>query len=170
MTVAYQVDDFVIYGGSGVCQVTAVGASELSHSDKDKMYYTLSPVYSSEVIYAPVDTKVYMRPVLSKGEAEHFIRQIPTIEEVEIQNGSLQLISRQYQETLQSHECCDLVGLIKTIHRKDATARELGRKPGKIEEKFRKRAEELLYGELSVALEIPVDHVSQYIKKTLKTG
>ena len=166
----YQVGDLVIYGGSGACRVTAIGPPAGVRGGQGKPYYTLSPVYGTEVIYAPVDTKVYMRPVLSRDEAEKFIRQIPTIEEAQISAGSLQLVSRQYQESLQSHECCDLVRLIKTIHSKDAQARRLGRKPGRIEERYRKRAEDLLYGELSVALGIPRDNVGQYIKSTLKAG
>ena len=167
MSRMYQVGDLVIYGGSGVCQIKDIGAPGGSRAEQEKQYYTLAPVYGTEVIFVPVDTKVYMRPVLSRDEAEKFIRQIPSIEEAKINAGSLQLVSRQYQESLQSHECCDLVGLIKTIHRKDSQARKLGRKPGKIEEKYRKRAEDLLYGELSVALGIPRDNVGQYIDTTL---
>ena len=45
-----------------------------------------------------------------------------------------------------------------------------GRQPGKVDARFRKRAEELLYGELSVALGIPQDSVPQYIHQKLKAA
>lgn len=47
-------------------------------------------------------------------------------------------------------------------------ARESGKRPGKLEEKYRKRVEELLYGELSAALGISRETVPQYIRGMLK--
>ena len=49
----YQVGDLVIYGSSGVCRVSAVGKPGVSYVDEGKDYYTLSPLYGTEVIYAP---------------------------------------------------------------------------------------------------------------------
>lgn len=160
----YQTGALVVYGGSGVCKVTGVGVPE----GQSKPYYTLSPVYGTEVIYAPVDTKVFMRPALTRQQAEEFIQLMPAIEGEAVHSGNLQLRTRQYQASFESHSAEDLVKLIKTIYQKDETAKASGRRPGRVEEKYRKRAEELLYGELSVALDIPRDNVPQYIRQALK--
>ncbi len=56
----------VIYGGEGVCRIAAVGPSSLSGTDKTKLYYTLTPLTRSGTVLTPVDTKVLMRPILSR--------------------------------------------------------------------------------------------------------
>lgn len=141
-TAPYPVGALIVYGGSGVCRVIGVGVPE----GQSKTYYTLAPLYGTEVIYAPVDTRVFLRPVLTKEEADDLIRSMPSIRAERVETGNLQLRSRQYQASFQSHDAADLVKLIKTIHWRDAAARESGKRPGKLEEKYRKRAEELLYG------------------------
>ena len=45
-------------------------------AEKNRLYYNLSPVYGSGTIYVPVDTKIFMRPVLSRREAMDLIRRI----------------------------------------------------------------------------------------------
>ena len=62
-------------------------------------------------------------------------------------------------------QLCDAIS-----HHKDSDARKAGRQPSKADERFRKRAEELLYGGLSVALGIPQDSVPQYIHQKLKAA
>ena len=69
----------VIYGGEGVCRIAAVGPSSLSGTDKTKLYYTLTPLTRSGTVLTPVDTKVLMRPILSRQEAEDFIAQLPPV-------------------------------------------------------------------------------------------
>ena len=165
----YQVGDLVIYGSSGVCRVSAVGKPGVSYVDEGKDYYTLSPLYGTEVIYAPVDTKVYMRPTLTREEAEQFIREMPGMQEQELDGKNLQLLVRQYQDAFQPHDCTALAKLIKTAYCKNTAARKCGKKPGKVDEKYMKRAEELLYGELAVALGISRDSVPQYIREALRT-
>lgn len=161
----YQIGTLVVYGSSGVCEVRAVEARE-----GGRFYYTLSPLFGTEVIYAPVDTKVYMRPVLSRDEAEGLVRHMPAIPAEHVDGQSMQALSRHYQDAFLSHDCRDLVQLLKTIDAKDSAAVKHGKKPGKIEERFRKRAEDLLYGELSVALGIDREQVPQYIQHTIQAS
>ena len=69
----------VIYGGEGVCRIAAVGPSSLSGTDKTKLYYTLTPLTRSGTVLTPVDTKVLMRPILTRQEAEDLIAQLPQL-------------------------------------------------------------------------------------------
>ena len=62
----YQIGDYVVYGGSGVCQVMGVGTPASSACDRHRAYYTLRPLAGTETIYVPVDTCVSMRPVLTR--------------------------------------------------------------------------------------------------------
>ena len=160
----YHVGELVVYGSSGVCRVASVGA--LTGGDA-RHYYTLDPLYGTETIFAPVDTRVYMRPVLTKDQAEDLITGIPEVAEETLDGCSLPVVTRYYKASFETHEVCDLVRLIKTIQLKDSEAVRLGRKPGKTEEKYRKRAEELLHGELAVALGMALEQVPQYISSRL---
>ena len=66
--------DLVIYGGNGVCEVTEVGPLRGSRgAERKRLYYTLRPRSGTETIYAPVDTPVYMRGIISREEAERLI-------------------------------------------------------------------------------------------------
>ncbi|MGI5966561.1 MULTISPECIES: CarD family transcriptional regulator [Anaerotruncus] len=166
----YQVGNYIIYGTSGVCRIAAIGRPDASYADPNKSYYTLVPAYGTEVIYTPVDTKVFMRPVISKSEAEQLIREIPSIREDSAGNPGAknqQILSEHYQSAIQTHDCGDLIRLIKTIYQKNQAAEKHGKKPGRIDEHYRKRAEELLCGELAIALGIPRDAVLRHILDAL---
>lgn len=162
----YQVGDLIVYGSSGVCQVTAVG-QQAARTGTQRTYYTLRPLHGTETIYVPVDSPVAMRPALTRGEADALIGRLPSIQAASVTGGNTQLLNHSYQAIFQSNSCTDLVGLLKCIYGKDTAARKQGKRPGKVEARYRKRAEELLYGELSVALGLPVEEIPQYIRRRL---
>ena len=54
--------------------------------------------------------------------------------------------------------------LIKTVY---AKSRRHGRRVSQVDQRYRKRAEELLHGELSVALGIPFHEVPAYIESVI---
>ena len=166
----YQIGDYVVYGGTGVCQEMAVGTPASSACDRHRAYYTLRPLASTETIYVPVDTHVSIRPVLTRQEADALILQLPGLPECPVDTKNPQLRSHAYQESFRANDSAELARLLKTIHHKDTDARKAGRQPGKVDTRYRKRAEELLYGELSVALGIPQDSVPQYIHQKLKAA
>lgn len=163
----FQVGELIIYGGEGVCRVEAVGPISMFDAKKDKPYYTLVPVYRVGKIYTPVDTTVLMRPILSKQEAEELIRKIPEIEESTYTERNPRVLGAFYQEIIRSHNCTDMIRLIKTAYKKSQARRARGAKPGQVDERYMKRAEELLYGELAAALDIPREEVGRYIAQTV---
>jgi len=164
----YQPGDLIIYGSEGVCRVESVGPLQLSDMKSDKLYYTLQPIYRTGLVFAPVEGKVFMRPVISRGQAEALVRSIPQVQEQHLESRSLRAAGEYYQKMLSSHDCTDLVQLIKTIYSKQQSAQAAGRKGGQVDERYRKRAEETLYGELAVALDMTPAQVSDYIKSVLE--
>ncbi|MGM9521440.1 MAG: CarD family transcriptional regulator [Oscillospiraceae bacterium] len=164
----FAVGDLIIYGGEGVCKVESIGAPLVSGANKDRLYYTLSPLYRTGRVFAPVDSPVFMRPVISRQEAIDLIRQIPSIRAEVYENRNLRFLTEHYQETMQSHNCSDLVKLIKDVYLKRQNANEKGKKLGQIDERFMRRAEDMLYSELAVALELPKDDVCGYIAEAVK--
>lgn len=164
----YQAGDRVIYGGNGVCVIDEIKMIEVPHSDEAKPYYIIKPYYQDCKISVPVDTKMFMRPIISGDEAKALIDGIPQIDAQPYYNSVLRQLQDYYERKLSSHSCMDLIELTLSLYRKKANAQEQKRKFGAIDERYMKRAEDLLFGELSVALEIPRNEVRQFIADRLK--
>ena len=149
----------VIYGGEGVCRIAAVGPSSLSGTDKTKLYYTLTPLTRSGTVLTPVDTKVLMRPILSRQEAEDFIAQLPQLPPEEPESRSMRLLKEFYQQIVTSYDCRRMAGLIRSAVRRRKHASQM-------DERYLRRAESALYGELAAALDLPEEEVLPYIRRT----
>lgn len=159
----YQIGQQVVCGGSGVCTVAQIGPRETG----GRLYYTLIPRYGTETIYAPVDGKVFLRPILTRKEAEALIAAIPTIPPAPVEGNNSQLRTQYYRAALRSHSCGDLVRLIKTIYQ-HSQGRRRSMRPSQLDETYRKRAEDLLNGELAAALELEREQVPRYIRAALE--
>lgn len=163
--IMYQIGDLIIYGSYGACRVEAIGTPDISGLDETRIYYTLCPFYQNGKVFTPIDTSVFMRPIITYEKAQQLIDLIPSIRtEYNISNNS-KLVEVQYQESMQSHECSDLIKVIKTVYNKRVIAVGQGKKLGQIDERYMKKAEDLLYGELAVALGIPRDDVKSFIEE-----
>ena len=73
----YQIGELIVYGGTGVCRVEGIETQKQKGTAETRDYYLLKPLYQDGTIRIPVDTKVFMRPVISRGEAEGLIDAIP---------------------------------------------------------------------------------------------
>ena len=165
----FEIGSLLIYNTTGVCKVLDIGIPEgLPVADKKKKYYKLAPVFGSGTIYIPVDTKVFMRPVISHEEAENLIRKIPEIREDICESHNLKTLEDHYKASLMSHRCEDLVQLIKNVYTKKKNLEKNGKKTGKTDQQYMKQAKKLLHEELSIALEIPVTEVEDYITRVLE--
>ncbi|MCI8513234.1 MAG: hypothetical protein HFI93_01170 [Lachnospiraceae bacterium] len=161
--------DYIIYGNSGVCRVDEIGTpAGVASADEGRIYYTLTPVYGTGTIYIPVDGKVFMRPVISRDEAERLIDRIPEIREDTCEHRDQKLLANHYKSFIQSHECEDLVQLIKSIYARNQYMIRNGKKAGTTDRQYMKKAEELLHGELSVVLELSLEEVPAYIARRLE--
>jgi Transcriptional regulators, similar to M. xanthus CarD len=159
----YKVDENIIYGKMGVCRITDITVPKhLNHANR-QLYYVLKSLNDNCVIYAPVDTAVYMRPVISAEDADRLIDQIPTMACEAYDEDSGKDLVRHYESALETHSCEDLLKLTQSIYAKKQVADDEGRKLGQIDQKFMKQAEDILFGEFSLAFGIPKDQVSEYI-------
>lgn len=164
----YKIGDLIIYGSHGVCKVEAVDTPDIFGIDKNRLYYTLCPLYNNGKIFTPIDTTVFMRPVITNAEAQHLISHIPSIRENINDTYNIKLMEGYYKESLQTHNCSDLVKLIKTIYAKEKIVVGQGKKLGQIDIRFMRKAEDLLYGEFAAALDIPKESVKSYIEEKVK--
>ncbi len=160
----FQQGDLVVYGSTGVCRVKELAVRAAGQ----QTCYVLEPLYQTCTISIPVDSdKVSIRPVMSRREANELIDRIPEVEAEPFHCRSIQQLTEHYKAALNSHDCVGLVELTKSIYLKQQNALQQKRKLGTVDERFMKRAEDLLFGELAVALEIPPEEVERYISKRL---
>lgn len=164
----YQVGQRIICGSGDVCEIKAIGPLEMQGAKRGREYYTLSPLYQDGNIFVPVDTDVFLRPVMTRREAMSLIRQIPELEEEIYENKNPRLLNEHYQLYLKSGNCTDLVRLIRAIYSKRKKVEKEGHRLGQVDERSMKRAEELLHNELACALGIEPEEVKGFITRTLE--
>ncbi len=163
----FNIDDYVIYGGNGVCKVIDIGIPDIRSFDSDKEYYTLEPVYENGKIFAPVDNnKVVMRKVITKEEADNLINSIPTVEVNWVED--MKDRDSQFKDIIRNYDCRGFIKIIKTIIERKKKCTSDGKKLSVSDANYLKRAQEYLCGELAIALNIPKDMVDGYIKNRLK--
>lgn len=161
----FEVGDFVVYGSDGVYQVDKVGPLNISGVPKDKMYYTLvSPYMKGSKIFSAVDNqKVIMRAVMNKDEAMELIDSMKDMELLEIQDDKKR--NEVFKEALRTYDCKELVKIIKTLYVRQEQKQAEGKKNTAGDEKFFHIAEERLYGELAISLDMEKKDVKEYVEK-----
>jgi len=149
----FQIGDCVLYGTRAVCRVSDIGP--LSFGDSSRSYYTLRPVFEShgETIYAPLDCKVSIRPIVSAGEAEECIARAAAVE------CCCANSPEEQQSLLQSQDCMKLIGCVKALKCREAELSEKKKRLREADRRFLEHAEKLLYGELAAALDCSLQDV-----------
>ena len=164
----FEIGDYVVSGKNGVCQIEGIGEPDFLWVEKGRQYYFLQPIYSQgSKVYIPVDhAGQMMRKALGKQEADALIASIPEIEVITITNEKA--CEEKYKECLRKNVCEEWVRILKTTYsRKQKRSRD-GRKITSIDHKYRKLAEDQLYGEIALALDMPKEDVEAYIIKQME--
>lgn len=164
----FEKNEYVVYGTSGVCRIEDITAMSMDGVSKDRLFYVLTP--SSQKggkIFTPVDSqKTLMRRILTREEATRLIDEIPDIEELWITNDKLR--EGTYKECMKSCDCREWIKIIKTLYlRKEARSAQ-GKKITSTDEKYLRMAEDYLYSELEIPLEVPRENMEEYITERIE--
>ena len=104
---------------------------------------------------------------MNRSEAEAVIDAMPSVPAEICTEKNLSALRNYYQKQITSFDSMDLIRLAKSIRAKKIEAEKRQKRIGSTDEKYLRRAEDLLFGELAVALEIPRDDVPAFIEKRL---
>ena len=159
----FSIGEKIIYGENGVCTVSEIGALPMGGAG-DKVYYHLKPLTGNGVYFTPVDSCAYMRPVMSRAEAEAFIDTIPDIEPAICSDTRFNHVDAFYKDLFKLHSCEALVSVIKGLYSRMAERKTKSSRA----EATMKRAKDILHGELSVALGIEIGEVEDYIARRVE--
>ena len=157
----FSVGDKIIYGENGVCTVEKIEPLAMSGAPKDKLYYHLTPLVGSGTYFTPVDSGAYMRPVMSREEAEALIDAMPGIEPAICNDNRFNHVDAFYKDLFRLHSCEALVAIVKGLRSRMAERKTRSSRA----EATMRRAKDILHGELSVALGINIQDVEGYIQE-----
>lgn len=164
----FEVGDYVVKSGDGVCRVEKIGCLDISYASKDRQYYTLVSVSNpAGNIYVPTDrTDNNIRLAMTKEEAIIFIRTIPEIETLHIDFEKNRELC--YKEAIKSCMPEQLIALIKTVYGRKKKRIEAGKKATAMDEHYYKMAETQLGVELAHAMEEEVSEVNRKMIESLE--
>ncbi len=164
----FEKGELIICGGHGVCRVIDITDNPIDRLDKKRKYYLLEPVFEkTSTIYTPVDNeKIIMRRIMNKEEAEKLIAHIREIDVMWVQEEKRR--EQTYKDALRTYDSRSLMQIIKTLYQRKNMRINEGKKVLSSDEQYLRKAEELLYSEMSLALSIPKDQVSAYIVEAVK--
>lgn len=164
----FEIGEYIVYGSKGVCQIEDISNIDISGANKERIYYVMHQIENETgKLYVPIDNeKIVMRRVITKAEAEDLIRSMPEIEPLWVDDDKKREI--MYKEAIRTCDYNEWVRIIKTLYFRKKERIVQGKKVTALDEKYLKAAENELYSELSLVLEIPKAEVLNYIKAQIE--
>lgn len=163
----FSIGNDIVYGSMGVCKVTDIGVPDLPGANRS--CYVLKPHFvANSKVYAPVENNpVPMRLLLTPAEMRSLIDAIPALEPFAVE-GDKQGLHDICREAVRSADCHMLARLIKTLYEKKLRLVEQKKNVPSAEKEYFDTAEKVLYGEMAVVLDIPMEDVREYIALRLE--
>ena len=158
----FKVDDYIMYGMTGVCKVIDITNEKVVNGEK-RDYYVLSPIHhDNTIIKIPLDNnKIPMRKIISKGDVTSLINDMPNMDTLWIDDEKKR--NNQFKMMLKSGKCEDLIKLIFNKRYAKSTSKKLN----KADKEIIKEAERLLNEEFAVILNISPNEVNSYISSQI---
>jgi len=166
----FQVNDVIVYGMQGVCEIIAIEEKSISGTKKD--YYVLKPIYDKgSTIFVPTDNDSVckkMRRLLSKEEIHGLIDSMPgeNIQWVDNDNAR----KERFKSILSGGDHLQIIQMIKAIYAHKKQREAGGKRLHMSDERFFKDAEQILYNEFQYVLDLSckedlMNYIIQRIEK-----
>ncbi|MEN6328583.1 MAG: CarD family transcriptional regulator [Syntrophomonas sp.] len=160
----FKVNDYVVYGLTGVCQIADIRKDNYNNSNEIE-YYVLNPVYSNNMttIMVPVNNpNIMMRAISTKDDVLSLIAKMPDIETTTWIDNDMQR-TNNYKVALRTGRTEEWVKIIKTLYLEKNARSVIGKKFSKTDEEMLNTAEKYLNEEFALALNISPNEVIPYI-------
>lgn len=159
----FKVNDYIVYGMTGVCQITDIAKDEISNNEIQ--YYVLNPLNNDNLtIKVPVgNNNVSMRPIITKNDILSLIESMPATEN--IWSDDTRQRSMKFKAALKSGKNEELIKIIMTLSQEREARSMIGKKLTKTDEDIMNTAEKQLTEEFAVVLDISPEEVLHYIRE-----
>lgn len=150
----YEIGTLILYDWKGVCRVERIGTVPFQKDD-GRCYYELCAVFSNsnEYIYIPIDTALFMRPLISREEAEEYLDLFPSLAPKPFSGRTSGELTAHYQEMLAACGIKDCLLLIKEVHAKREGLAQRKKKLGQADVQYLRIAERLVCEEFAAVLQ-----------------
>lgn len=153
-SVMFKVNDVIIYGTQGVCQI--VGIEEKTISGAKKNYFVIKPVNDNgSTTFAPTDNEHVlkkMRKLLTEEEINKLIDSMPDEKTAWIANVNER--KELYKNLLAGGDHAALIQMIKALYAHKKEREAAGKRLHTMDENFFKDAERILYNEFQYVLKL----------------
>jgi CarD family transcriptional regulator len=164
----FKIGELVSYSATGVCEIVDIRSEKLT--DREMQYYILNPMYqNSSTVYVPVENEVLvsrMKPIITADEAKKLISEISNTTYQWIENDSERITF--FRETLRTGERSKILAVIKCLATRQDYLSTIQKNLRSLDAQLLKEAQNVLYGELSMVLNIPVSEVEILVKEKFK--
>jgi CarD family transcriptional regulator len=154
----YQIDDVVVYRRN-VCKVVGKDKSDLT----GEQCYVLVPYCSGDCgvrMMVPVANRAgNLRDVATKDEIKSLIKSIPNLQLLENKPANMK---SQYVALLKGNDLVDLARIIKTSYYRNKERIENHKKLASIDGEYLEKAENFMFNEFSVALDMPYEKCKEF--------
>ena len=162
----FSAGDYVVYGQSGVMLIVDI-REEIVFGEK-KCYYVMRPfdAPSDALTFVPCDSvqlTAKIRPLMTEREAIAVINEARLLPDEEWADDS-RVRAISFKKIINDGSPAKVLKMITTIKQKIEESREQGRKNHLSDEVAMKKAERLIYSELSLALGVEYEKLDEYIE------
>ncbi|MCR4610992.1 MAG: hypothetical protein K5644_03745 [Lachnospiraceae bacterium] len=164
----YKIGDYLVHETNGVCTVKDIKEMALSGRGSEKLYYILSPVYSSKSqVVTPVQSdKVRVRDVKPKEELEKLYSVVLDLDTIEVDNDRKR--GEVYKEKIACFEPIELARIVKTVYKRRLYRIKDGKKVMAQDEKMLEIAGKKLFEEMAFSFDEDVDEVKTKFLSQIK--
>ncbi len=164
----YSVGDVVFYSSTGICKVKNIGDPGVglpTHVD----YYTLEPISENhrEMIYVPVDTKAFMRRVISGEQAQEFIDKVKDLRPIYPESRNPKAVQDFYNGLMSTYDSMDLLQIIVSLTAKKKEVAAKNKSLNQTQSSYLRRRQEMVYNEFAYALGKTRREISDIIEKEM---
>ncbi|MBR5521413.1 MAG: hypothetical protein IKU54_05395 [Oscillospiraceae bacterium] len=164
----YNVGDIVFYSATGVCEVKHIGDPGVglpTHVD----YYTLQPLSKNhrEMIYAPVNTKVFMRYAIDGDRAQQYVDMVKELSPVGPETRNPKIVQDFYSNLLNTFDCKNLLLVIVSLTAKKRELAARNKSLNQTQTSLLKRAQEMVYNEFAYALGRTSTEIANIVEKEI---
>lgn len=164
----FQINDTVLYGAEGVFKVEEI--KNMDFAGEAKEYYVLRSLYNkTSTVFVPTDKEALiarMRKILSKEEIYDMIKSMPEEDLIWIEDEGERV--NTYKEILMKGDHRTIVKLIRTLYLHGQKLKDIGKNLHRVDERFLKDAEKILYDEFAYVLDIKPEQVLPFIQEQIE--
>lgn len=166
----FQINDIVVYGAQGVCQIVGIDRQKVDRASKD--YFVLKPKNDpNATFYVPTwNEKAWgkMRKVMTKADVDALIDAMPGKPPHWIANETER--KETYRKILAAGDQAAIISMVQALYLHKKERQVEGKRLHMSDEYFMKDAELLLYNEWQYVLNVDKAGLMDYIFRRIEGG